>query len=127
MTQFDELPDNPFEASTDDVDHDEQTDTTQSGSGPVGRLFDGNAEGPDVPELQSDYGFSRPWAIVCRGTLRASTGSRVPPIFEIFAGLGMVGMRHRDADFSVLSGDDNSSETPSPDGAPANLAVEDDG
>lgn len=66
-----------------------QTDTgglTGGRDNPFGRLFDGDAPGPGVQELQTDYGVDKHLAVALRGVLRTATGSGVPPIFEI--GLG---------------------------------------
>jgi len=127
MTEFQDLPEDPFES---DIDDDEQTTDSARSDSPADRLFDGNAEGPDVPELQSDYGLSRPWAIFCRGTLRAATGTGAPPIFEIVTGPAMGLMRIKGDDVSILGGGSDSEETndtPSSSGAPPNVDLEDDG
>jgi len=107
MTKFDEIEDDPFGASDGMNDGDGGQGGLTGGSGPVGRLFDGNAEGPDVPTLQGDYGLSRPWAMVCRGTLRVATGTGVPPIFEIVAGAGMGVMQAQDGASGVLPSSDS--------------------
>jgi len=56
-------------------------------SGPLSRLLDGDADGPQVPELMQQYGISsRPIAIACRGCVRVGTGSGIPPLAEIVIG-----------------------------------------
>lgn len=55
---------------------------------PLDRLFDGNAEGPSVQELQNDYNADWHWATALRGLCRAGTGSGIPPIVEIAIGGG---------------------------------------
>jgi len=115
MTDFEELDDDPFSSSTDTAaDTADNASTPSIGNGGVvSRLFDGDAVGPQVPELQGDYGFSRPWAMVCRGTLRVATGSGVPPVFEIVAGAGMAAMSaQEDGGGSLLSrGEDEDSSS----------------
>lgn len=66
------------------------------GGGPVDRLFDGDAPGPQVPELTSEYGMPRWMAMAARGILRTATGSGVPPIFEILVGSVMGIMQNSD-------------------------------
>jgi len=63
-----------------------------SGGGPLSRLFDGDATGPQVSELQGDYSVGRDVAVMLRGALRTATGSGVPPVFEIVMG-GLLFMR----------------------------------
>jgi len=118
MTDFQELDDDPFSASDSMNDGDGGQTGIGGGSGPVGRLFDGNAEGPDVPTLQGDYGLSRPWAMVCRGTLRVATGSGVPPIFEIVAGsaMGLMAAQDGDGASGVLPSSDSTDDREEGDG-----------
>jgi len=96
MTEFEELPDDPF--SSTGTEETAAAEPSVGDSGPLQRLFDGAAEGPGVPELQGEYGLSRPWAMVCRGTLRVATGTGVPPIFEIVAGSAMGVLSAQDGD-----------------------------
>jgi len=55
---------------------------------PFDRLFDGNAEGPRVQELQNNYNADWHWATALRGLCRVGTGSGIPPIVEIAIGGG---------------------------------------
>lgn len=82
--------DSPFEAVEDDAQLGETPgDTATTAEGPLGRLFDGNAAGPSVQELQGDYNLPWHWATALRGTCRTMTGSGVPPAFEILIGGGV--------------------------------------
>lgn len=55
-------------------------------SGLFDRLFDGSASGPAVPQVESDYGLSKHWAIFVRGCTRVATGDGVPPVAEMIMG-----------------------------------------
>jgi len=78
--------------SPDELGASEQASEQSSGmsgraSGPLSRLLDGDADGPQVPELMQQYGISsRPIAIACRGCVRVGTGSGIPPLAEIVIG-----------------------------------------
>jgi len=82
------MSDSPF-ADVEDGSIDEEPEpvggTSVDDSIP-GRLFDGNAVGPSVEELQTDYSLPWHWATALRGCCRVMTGDGVPPVFEI--GLG---------------------------------------
>lgn len=85
----DDVGDSPFEGGAGDGAGDldgEPGDPAGAGAGVIGRLFDGSVRGPTVDELKMDYGLSFPWAISLRGLVRVSTGTGVPPIFEILMG-----------------------------------------
>jgi len=64
--------------------------------GPVGRLFDGDAPGPEVGQLRADYEMPQWMAVAARGVLRVATGSGVPPVFEILVGSVMGIMQAQD-------------------------------
>lgn len=54
--------------------------------GPLARLFDGDADGPPVGQMERDYGLPKPLAVAGRGAVRVGTGSGVPPFAEIMLG-----------------------------------------
>ena len=60
---------------------------TATNASPVNRLFSGEATGPTVQEVQTDYGLDWHWSTAIRGCCRVGTGSGVPPIAEILLGL----------------------------------------
>lgn len=76
-----EQPDSPFQP----VDG-EPGDTSVTSSGALGRLFDGTAGGPSLEQIRSDYNLSLHWGMFTRGTVRAATGTGIPPIAEIVMG-----------------------------------------
>lgn len=67
-----------------------------SGEGPIARLFDGSAPGPDVAELRADYDLPRPLAMIARGVLRVASGDGVPPIFDILMGVVLLFWQQQD-------------------------------
>jgi len=80
-------PPSPDELGAAEQEHEQSAGMSGRASGPLSRLFDGNADGPQVPELMQQYGIaSRPIAIACRGCVRVGTGSGIPPIAEIVIG-----------------------------------------
>lgn len=93
----DGMADSPFEP-TDAPDDDPTMQPGGGSGGPLSRLFDGNAPGPSVQELQADYGLPRSWSIALRGCVRVATGSGIPPAFEIGLGsaLGLRSMQTSD-------------------------------
>jgi len=80
-------PPGPDELGATEQPSDQSGSMPGGGSGPLSRLLDGNADGPQVPELMQQYGISsRPIAIACRGCVRVGTGSGIPPLAEIVIG-----------------------------------------
>jgi hypothetical protein len=79
-----EPTDNPFESIDDDPG-----DPGVTADGPLGRLFDGSADGPSVGQLQADYNLPWHWSTALRGCCRVATGRGVPPAFEIVLGSGI--------------------------------------
>jgi len=80
-------PPGPDELGASEQEHEQSGSMPGGGSGPLSRLLDGNADGPQVPELMQQYGISsRPIAIACRGCVRVGTGSGIPPLAEIAIG-----------------------------------------
>lgn len=80
-------PPGPEELGASEQEHEQSGSMPGGGSGPLSRLLDGNADGPQVPELMQQYGIdSRPIAIACRGCVRVGTGSGIPPLAEILIG-----------------------------------------
>lgn len=77
------MNDNPFEPMEESPDETPEAPETTEAKSPLGRLLDGNATGPAVSELESDYGIGKPWSIGLRGIVRAATGSGIPPLAEI--------------------------------------------
>jgi len=65
------------------------------------KLFDGDAVGPTVAELEADYDLPKEISVILRGVLRVSTGSGVPPVAEIALGAFMWVTKHKG------SGDDD--------------------
>lgn len=64
---------------------------------PASRLFDGDAPGPSIPELEREYGISEKYITMpLRGILRVSTGSGVPPIVEILLGGVLFGLKRKE-------------------------------
>jgi len=53
------------------------------------KLFDGDALGPTVAELEADYDLPKEVSVMLRGILRVASGSGVPPIAEIALGAFM--------------------------------------
>jgi hypothetical protein len=80
------MSDNPFEA-VDGDSVDGGNDPVQSATSWAGKLFDGDADGPPVAELEADYDLPREVCIVLRGILRTAQGGGVPPIAEIVLGI----------------------------------------
>jgi hypothetical protein len=82
------MSDSPFD---DAADLGEPAESVDSGSNNAtswaGRLFDGDAPGPPLAELEADYDLPREVCIVLRGVLRVANGSGVPPIAEIMLGI----------------------------------------
>jgi len=81
------MSDSPF---ADDADAEPTADAEpqpQPAGSIAGRLFDGNARGPAVGELQSDYNLNREIAVPLRGVMRIADGDGVPPIAEIILGV----------------------------------------
>ena len=69
------------------------------------KLFDGDALGPSVQELEADYDLPKEISVILRGVLRVSTGSGVPPIAEIALGAFMwVTKQQSSADDDVPAG-----------------------
>jgi len=69
------------------------------------KLFDGDAVGPSVDELEADYGLPKEISVILRGVLRVSTGSGVPPVAEIALGAFMwVTKQQKGADDDVPAG-----------------------
>ena len=85
MSDLDDVPTDPF---ADDVGG-EVGDPGVTAGNPVDRLFDGNAPGPTVDELQTTYPLEWHWATALRGVCRTATGDGVPPIAEIALGGGL--------------------------------------
>lgn len=80
-------PPSPDELGASEQEHEQSGSMPGGGSGPLSRLLDGDADGPQVPELMQQYGIgSRPIAIACRGCVRVGTGSGIPPLAEIVIG-----------------------------------------
>lgn len=80
-------PPSPDELGADEQASEQSRGMAGRASGPLSRLLDGNADGPQVPELMQQYGIaSRPVAIACRGCVRVGTGSGIPPLAEIVIG-----------------------------------------
>lgn len=80
-------PPGPDELGASEQEHEQSGSMPGGGSGPLSRLLDGDADGPQVPELMQQYGIgSRPIAIACRGCVRVGTGSGIPPLAEIVIG-----------------------------------------
>lgn len=52
----------------------------------LNRLLDGSLSGPSLGELERDYEFEKPYALLLRGVLRIADGDGVPPIGEILIG-----------------------------------------
>jgi len=83
---------NPFEEFEEATEHagQEGTEKTTSpgaaGQSWINKLFDGDAEGPPISQLRSDYDLPREICIILRGILRVSRGSGVPPIAEMVLG-----------------------------------------
>jgi hypothetical protein len=83
---------NPFEDFESATEHagEEATEKTTSqgvdGQSWINKLFDGDAEGPPISQLRSDYDLPREICIILRGILRVSRGSGVPPIAEMVLG-----------------------------------------
>jgi len=73
-------------------------------SGPLQRLFDGNAQGPSVQEIEDDYGLGKAVSIALRGVLRTATGSGVPPVAEILVG-GVLWVRESNQAASDTAGE----------------------
>jgi hypothetical protein len=94
-----ETPDNPFEEGKIEDDGIDETPGNPgvTNMGP-GNLLNGSVPGPSVSELMSDYGISRPWAILVRGGTRAAVGDGIPPLVEIIVGgtLGYVSLSNGD-------------------------------
>jgi hypothetical protein len=80
-----EQPESPFES----IDA-EPGDSSITSGGVVRRLFDGDASGPSLEQLRSDYNLSLHWGLFTRGTIRTASGSGIPPIAEIIMG-GILG------------------------------------
>lgn len=82
-----EMSDSPF-SDADEVGPADNADPGGQGPGSwVGRLFDGDAPGPALQELEADYDLPREICIALRGVLRVANGSGVPPIAEIMLGI----------------------------------------
>lgn len=103
-----ELPDSPFEPINDTGDETIDGDESLSdpSTGPVDRLFDGDAPGPEVNELKADYDMPQWLAVLSRGIMRVATGGGVPPIAEILIG-GIMGILGSDMDIGS-SGEETS-------------------
>lgn len=100
-----------FETLDDSADGDPAGEQAASpASSPMGRLFDGNAQGPSTTELKADYGVPQWLAITLRGILRVATGEGVPPLFEITFGGAMGAYKYADsADLGDSGGDSGAS------------------
>jgi len=91
------MSDSPFtDEPADAAGLSEQLGFDEPAGGPVDRggswfekLFDGDAVGPTVQELEADYDLPKEISVILRGVLRVSTGSGVPPIAEIALGAFM--------------------------------------
>jgi hypothetical protein len=79
------MSDSPFD--DDDEPADAHNPEPEPAGSVAGRLFDGNARGPSVGELQSDYNLNRELAVPLRGVMRIADGDGVPPIAEIVLGV----------------------------------------
>ncbi len=92
-------PPGPEELGASEQEHEQSGSMPGGGSGPLSRLLDGNADGPQVPELMQQYGIdSRPIAIACRGCVRVGTGSGIPPLAEIVIGGVLLFLSQSDSD-----------------------------
>jgi hypothetical protein len=91
----------PFDTGDSGSDSGESPGLSPS-SGPIDRLFDGDAPGPSTTELEQEYGMNKHQAVAGRGVLRTATGSGVPPIFEILFGGAMWVLSTREADAEAV-------------------------
>lgn len=124
-----ELPDSPFEPINDAGDTDETTDgingeesLSEPADGPIDRLFDGDAPGPQVRELRDQYDMPQWAAIISRGIMRVATGSGVPPIAEILIGTVM-GFLGSDMDLTGSSDDQDQNAGDTSNGAPPGVEL----
>jgi hypothetical protein len=80
-----ENPFEDFEEATEQA-KEEATSPGPEGQSWMNKLFDGDADGPPISQLRSDYDLPREICIILRGILRVSRGSGVPPIAEMVLG-----------------------------------------
>jgi len=81
------MSDSPFSDDAEPAGDPDAEPQPQPAGSIAGRLFDGNARGPAVGELQSDYNLNRELAVPLRGVMRIADGDGVPPIAEIVLGV----------------------------------------
>lgn len=116
-----EQPDSPFEPTDAPTGPEGPETSVEASGGPLDRLFDGDAHGPPVQEIESNYGIEGPWAIFLRGAVRTATGSGIPPIFELAlgGGLGFVQLQRGDSPELASADESGSQEMPDvPEGNP---------
>ena len=81
------MSDSPFDDDADGETTPDAEPQPQPAGSIASRLFDGNARGPSVGELQADYDLGREVAVPLRGVMRIADGDGVPPIAEIILGV----------------------------------------
>lgn len=110
------MRDDPFsDAGTQDGADREQHTGSNTTTSWFGKLFDGDADGPPLAELERDYDLPREICIVLRGVLRTASGSGVPPVAEILLGIIIYVVSSNE-----LAQDDNA-ESVNIDGLPGDL------
>jgi len=121
-----ELPDSPFEPINDTGDETigGEESLSDPSAGPVDRLFDGDAPGPEVNELKADYDMPQWLAVLSRGIMRVATGGGVPPIAEIIIG-SVMGILGSDLDIGSSGDPDRSTSDAgdTSDGAPPGVKL----